>query len=94
MSSKKKNEDEFKPTVIEPIEGQICYDELLVPQKEEEKKVDNFVAEGQMDFWSIDPRKSDDGVKNLVKNEEISAKSSQISTKEESVSSDRTAKKK
>ena len=93
MSSKKKNEDEFKPTVIEPIEGQICYDELLVPQKEEEKKVDNFVAEGQMDFWSIDPRKSDDGVKNLVKNEEISAKSSQISTKEESVSSDRTAKK-
>ena len=93
MSSKKKNEDEFKPTVIEPIEGQICYDELLVPQKEEEKKVDNFVAEGQMDFWSIDPRKSDDGVKNSVKNEEISAKSSQISTKEESVSSDRTAQK-
>ncbi len=93
MSSKKKNEDEFKPTVIEPIEGQICYDELLVPQKEEEKKVDNFVAEGQIDFWSVDPRKSDDGIKNLVKNEEISAKSSQISTKEESVSSDRTAKK-
>lgn len=93
MSSKKKNEDEFKPTVIEPIEGQICYDELLVPQKEEEKKVDNFVAEGQMDFWSIDPRKSDDGVKNSVKNEEISAKSSQISTKDKSFSSDKSTKK-
>ena len=93
MSSKKKNEDEFKPTVIEPIEGQICYDELLVPQKEEEKKVDNFVAEGQMDFWSIDPRKSDDGIKNSVKNEEISAKSSQISTKEKSVFADKSAKK-
>lgn len=48
----KKNE-EFKPVVIEPIEGQMCYDELLVPQKEEEKKVEEKAVEGQLDFWSV-----------------------------------------
>ena len=34
MSRKKENNEEFKPNVIEPIEGQMCYDELLVPEKE------------------------------------------------------------
>lgn len=93
MSSKKKNEEEFKPTVIEPIEGQICYDELLVPGKEEEKKSDNTVAEGQMDFWSIDPRKSDDVVKNSAKNMQISEKSAQISKKAKSVDFDKNSTK-
>ncbi len=58
--SNKKGEEEFKPNVIEPIEGQMCYDELLTPEKQEEKaEVDNSMAQGQMDFWSIDPRKSE-----------------------------------
>ncbi len=54
-----KNDEEFKPNAIEPIEGQICYDELLVPEKNEEKVEDTSTAVGQMDFWSIDPRKSE-----------------------------------
>ena len=33
--SKHKDNEEFKPNVIEPIEGQMRYDELLMPQKEE-----------------------------------------------------------
>lgn len=59
--SNKKGEEEFKPNVIEPIEGQMCYDELLTAEKPEEKveEVDNSMALGQMDFWSIDPRKSE-----------------------------------
>ena len=58
MSKKKDNNEEFKPNVIEPIEGQMRYDELLVPQKEEKKvEEDVSVADGQIDFWSVDPRK-------------------------------------
>ncbi len=59
MAGNMKNDEEFKPNNIEPIEGQMCYDELLVPEKPEEKVEDNSTAEGQMDFWSIDPRKSE-----------------------------------
>ena len=59
MAGKMKNDEEFKPNAIEPIEGQICYDELLVPEKNEEKVEDTSTAVGQMDFWSIDPRKSE-----------------------------------
>ena len=48
--------DEFenrKP--IEPIDGQMCYDELLVPIKEEEEpKEDNSIADGQLDFWTAE----------------------------------------
>lgn len=64
VNNNKKNNDEFKPNVIEPIEGQMCYDELLVPQKEEEKKVVETAVEGQLDFWSMS-----------VKNEVNAAKS-------------------
>ena len=53
--SKKENNEEFKPNVIEPIEGQMRYDELLVPQKEEQAEKDNTVADGQIDFWSVNP---------------------------------------
>ncbi|MGN1200979.1 MAG: DNA topoisomerase (ATP-hydrolyzing) subunit A [Candidatus Caccovivens sp.] len=49
-----KKNDEFKPNVIEPIDGQMCYDELLIPQKEEPKEQESTVAvEGQLDFWSM-----------------------------------------
>lgn len=52
-NNKKNNADEFKPQAIEPIEGQICYDELLVPQKEEQKEENPVAVEGQLDFWSL-----------------------------------------
>ena len=45
--SNKKNQDEFKPNFIEPIEGQMSYDELLSQKKEIIK------TEGQIDFWSM-----------------------------------------
>ncbi len=54
MSNKNKTDEEFKPVVIEPIEGQICYDELLTAQKEEKKQEETPVTlEGQLDFWSM-----------------------------------------
>jgi len=53
----KKDNEEFKPNIIEPIEGQMRYDELLVPQKETKEENDKSVASGQLDFWSVDPRK-------------------------------------
>ena len=56
--SKKKKDEEFKPTVIEPIEGQMCYDELLVPQKEEEKPVEQMKLDGQIDIWALAEEKS------------------------------------
>ena len=52
--SKKKETEEFKPNVIEPIEGQMCYDELLVPEKEEKEEVkDTSTAQGQLDIWGM-----------------------------------------
>lgn len=52
MKNKKDNE-EFKPTVIEPIEGQMRYDEILIAQKEEEKVETPKNVEGQLDMWNI-----------------------------------------
>ncbi|MBP3619046.1 MAG: DNA topoisomerase 4 subunit A [Clostridia bacterium] len=52
--SKKKETEEFKPNVIEPIEGQMCYDELLVPEMEEKKEEkDTSTAKGQLDIWGM-----------------------------------------
>ncbi|MBE7075650.1 MAG: DNA topoisomerase 4 subunit A [Clostridiales bacterium] len=51
--------DEFKPNVIEPIEGQMRYDELLIPQKEEEKVDKIEKVEGQMDIWSVQPQQKE-----------------------------------
>ncbi len=53
MKKKNENNDEFKPVVIEPIEGQMRYDELLVAQKEEksEDKSETLI-EGQLDMWN------------------------------------------
>lgn len=52
MKNKKDNE-EFKPTVIEPIEGQMRYDEILIAQKEEEKVETPKNVEGQLDMWNV-----------------------------------------
>lgn len=52
MKNKKDNE-EFKPTVIEPIEGQMRYDEILIAQKEEEKVETPKNIEGQLDMWNV-----------------------------------------
>ena len=52
MKNKKDNE-EFKPTVIEPIEGQMRYDEILIAQKEEENVETPQNIEGQLDMWNV-----------------------------------------
>ena len=49
----KKKDEEFKPTVIEPIEGQMRYDELLLPVQEEKKEETPIAVDGQLDMWSI-----------------------------------------
>ena len=67
MNNNKKNNDEFKPNIIEPIEGQMCYDELLVPQNEEEKKVVETAVEGQLDIWSMATKNEISSVKNVSK---------------------------
>ncbi len=73
MNNSRKDEEEFKPNSIEPIEGQICYDELLIPQKQEQEEIkDTSTVAGQMDFWSIDPRKSEIEPENSSKDEKIS----------------------
>ncbi len=53
----KKKDEEFKPTIIEPIEGQMRYDELLVPIKEEKKEETPVAVEGQLDMWSLPKEK-------------------------------------
>jgi len=70
VNNNKKNNDEFKPNIIEPIEGQMCYDELLVPQNEEEKKVVETAVEGQLDIWSMATKNEISSVKNVSKNAE------------------------
>lgn len=61
MSNKKnKVDEEFKPVVIEPIEGQMCYDELLTAQKDEKTMQEPEIPtklDGQIDMWSL-PRTS------------------------------------
>jgi len=89
MAGKIKNDEEFKPNTIEPIEGQICYDELLVPEKPEEKTQDISTAAGQMDFWSIDPRKSDVAPKlRAATSSKPSAQASTATVKDEEESQD------
>lgn len=55
MKDKRDNSQEYNPVVIEPIEGQMCYDELLLPEQEEPKEEDKPIpkAEGQLDMWSL-----------------------------------------
>ena len=51
-------DDEKDENYYKPIEGQMRYDELLVPEEEkEEAEVDNSVLDGQMDIWSIKNKK-------------------------------------
>lgn len=72
--SKRTNKDEeFKPIVIEPIEGQMRYDELLVPQKEEPKEEKPVMVDGQIDMWNM--------------GENLSSKSTKTKTTSKAVSS-------
>lgn len=76
MSNKKnKIDEEFKPNFIEPIEGQMRYDEILSAQKEEnveEKKTVQANVTGQIDMWSmtedavVSEKKKADGRKTRV----------------------------
>ncbi len=54
-------DDEFDDREpIEPIPGQICYDELLLPEQDEEKvEEDHSVAKGQLDIWSLEEQKEE-----------------------------------
>ncbi len=56
----KDNNDEERER-IEPIPGQMCYDELLTPPETEEKDEpkDTSVASGQLDFWSLETEKEE-----------------------------------
>ena len=50
------DDDEFENEPIEPIPGQMCYDELLTPIEElEEEKPDTSIAAGQLDMWNLKP---------------------------------------
>lgn len=71
--SKRKDNEEFKPNVIEPIEGQMRYDELLMPQKEEKvQEKDVSVTAGQMDFWSVGSKNTEQPQEKVkVMNEEV-----------------------
>lgn len=52
------DDDEFENEPIEPIPGQMCYDELLTPIEElEEEKPDTSVADGQLDMWHMKSEK-------------------------------------
>ena len=52
------DDDEFENEPIEPIPGQMCYDELLTPLDElEEEKPDTSIAAGQLDIWNLKPEK-------------------------------------
>ena len=45
-------DDEKDENYYKPIEGQMRYDELLLPEEEkEEEKEDNVVLDGQLDIW-------------------------------------------
>jgi len=81
-----KNE-EFKPNVIEPIEGQMRYDELLVHQKEEPKEEVFSHVDGQIDMWSMPAQKSSTKAQakkksESLKNEEADAESDKEETEE------------
>ncbi len=48
------DDDEFEKQSIEPIDGQMCYDELLLPPSEEENSEEHEQqpVDGQIDIWS------------------------------------------
>ena len=64
--------DDFKDEEInKPIDGQMCYDELLLPEegKEEQEPVPT-VLDGQMDIWSLEPQNVESS-----ENKDVSVKS-------------------
>ncbi len=69
------DDDEFENEPIEPIPGQMCYDELLTPLEElEEEKPDTSIAAGQLDMWNLKPEKeSEKEQEKIEKNEKESS---------------------
>ncbi len=65
-----KDDEELKEQEpIEPIPGQICYDELLLPQNEEEGvEEDHSIADGQLDFWSMEKQKNIENTSQKIEN--------------------------
>ncbi len=83
-------DDEKDENYYKPIEGQMRYDELLVPEEEkEEAEVDNSVLDGQMDIWSIKPQKNgekfekDVTKEKIEQNEKLTKNNEKIHKKEE-----------
>ena len=73
-------EDENKP-----LPGQMCYDELLLPESDEpEEESPPVVLDGQLDIWSIKPEKNLEKVKEDKENENI-ATEEEINEREENV---------
>ena len=73
-------EDENKP-----LPGQMCYDELLLPESDEpEEESPPVVLDGQLDIWSIKLEKSLEKVKEDKENENI-ATEEKINEREENV---------
>lgn len=78
-----RDDDDFEDYDNEPIEGQICYDELLIPLEEEKEQKDNSVAQGQLDIWNLP--KNEKSIKNeekIEKNLEKTAKNENFNQKE------------
>ncbi len=51
-----KEDEKFEHEPIEVVPGQICYDELLLPEKEEETPTkDVSIAKGQIGIWDLKP---------------------------------------
>ena len=78
----RENEEELN----KPIEGQMCYDELLLPEEEkEEEEPAPIVLDGQMDIWSLEEQKIEEEKQETPKEEKqnISATEREDGEKEE-----------
>ena len=69
------DDDEFENEPIEPIPGQMCYDELLTPIEElEEEKPDTSIAAGQLDMWNLKPEKENKQEQQKIESKENQTK--------------------
>ena len=69
------DDDEFENEPIEPIPGQMCYDELLTPIEElEEEKPDTSIAAGQLDMWNLKPENQNEKEQEKIEKKENETK--------------------
>ncbi|HIT62656.1 MAG TPA: hypothetical protein IAC38_04305, partial [Candidatus Caccovivens faecavium] len=82
-------DDRDNDELNKPIEGQMCYDELLLPEEEkEEEEPAPIVLDGQMDIWSLEQQEQKDDTKELPSNaeeENVAEKSYEEHIKEKKV---------